>query len=63
MLSKNAIETSGARCFLPKRLSKRRLNTVSPSKFRCKGITIKDAIFEKIIDNKLNKKSKKSIFF
>ncbi|KAI1731910.1 leucine rich repeat domain-containing protein [Ditylenchus destructor] len=36
LLSEKPMETSGARCHLPKRLSKRRLGSIPPNKFRCK---------------------------
>ncbi|RCN53792.1 leucine Rich repeat-containing domain protein [Ancylostoma caninum] len=34
------IETSGARCEAPKRVSRKRFAALSPSKFRCKGIEV-----------------------
>lgn len=37
MLTKRPIETSGARCEHPRRLSRRRVNALQASKFRCKG--------------------------
>ncbi|KAI6225331.1 Slit-like protein 2 protein [Aphelenchoides fujianensis] len=37
LLERRPIETSGAKCEAPRRLSKRRLALLSPSKFKCKG--------------------------
>lgn len=35
-LQRKPVETSGARCEMPRRVAKKRLTSLDPSKFRCK---------------------------
>ncbi|KAI6200949.1 Slit-like protein 2 protein [Aphelenchoides besseyi] len=53
LLERRPLETSGAKCALPRRLANRRLALLEPNKFRCKGseIYVTKGAGECIIDN------------